>query len=205
MSRHDGSQSGEETILRRIFRKIGTTNGVAVEFGALDGRHGSNTLYFRERGWTVHLFDRAPLDPIVMLAHITAENVNQVFTDAGVPTTFDLLSIDIDGNDLWVWKALTFQPRVVVIEYNPRFHWRKVRTVSYDPDRVWDGTNYYGASIGALCALGREKGYDLVGSTRSNLVFVQAGLYPAIAPSRVRRPTRWKRDDPAQRKWVAYA
>lgn len=199
------AQSGEDKKVARIFRAIGVTNRVAVEFGAADGRRKSNTAYFRDHGWTVHLFDVAPLDPVVQQADITAENVNAIFTAAGIPLAFDLLSIDIDGNDLWVWKALRFLPRVVIIEYNPRWKASKSRTVPYDPDRRWDGTNYYGASALALYRLGTTKGYDLVASTRSNLIFVRAGLMKAIGPSRVRRPLTFKRPDPAQRKWMLYA
>lgn len=198
------AQSGEDKILVRIFRRIGVTNAVAVEFGAADGVRKSNTAHFREQGWTVFLFDVAPLDPIVRQADITAENVNAVFLTAGVPQTFDVLSIDIDGNDLWVWKALTYRPRVVVIEYNPLWRPSKSRTVPYDPARRWDGTNYYGASVLALRRLGRQKGYDLVAATRSNLIFAQEGLLEPMA-RRVRRVSKFKRPDPLDRKWEVYA
>jgi hypothetical protein len=198
------AQSKEDRAAARIFRRIGTTNQVAVEFGAADGFRKSNTAYFRARGWTVHLFDVEPLDAIVRQADITAENVNQVFRSAGVPKEFDLLSIDIDGNDLWVWKALTSRPRVVIIEYNPKWGPYKSRTVPYDPDRRWDGTNFYGASALALTRVGLEKGYDLVSWTRSNLIFVRKGLQPSIKPSAVNRPIKRKRLDPEHRKWAAY-
>jgi hypothetical protein len=200
------AQSGEDRILKRIFHDIGVTNKWAVEFGAADGVRKSNTKYFRDRGWSSRLFDVEPLDPSVQQADITAENVNAVFFSAGVPREFDLLSIDIDGNDLWVWKALVgFKPRVVVIEYNPKWSANKSRTVPYDPARRWDKTNFYGASVLALTRLGTRKGYDLVASTRSNLIFVQAGLLPAINPSDVRRPSKNKRPDPENRKWESYA
>lgn len=205
MSRKWWAQDREDKILARIFRQIGVTNSVAVEFGAADGRRKSNTAYFRDHGWTVSLFDVEPLDPLVQCADINAENVNAIFFEAGIPSAFDLLSIDIDGNDLWVWKALTFQPRVVVIEYNPRWGPFQSRTVAYDPDRRWDGTNYYGASVLALTRLGAEKGYDLICGTRSNLIFVQTGLIDPIRPSKVRRTAKFKRPDPAKRKWETYA
>lgn len=198
------AQSGEDKIAAGIFAAIGTLNEVAVEFGALDGWHSSNTAHFREQGWTTHLWDSGPLDPMVAPAVITAENVNDIFAAAGVPEQFDLLSIDIDGNDLWVWKALAYRPRVVIIEYNPRWGVKKSRTVPYDPARQWDGTVYYGASLAALRKLGAQKGYTLTAATRSNLVFAPKGTVPALDLETVALSRKVKRPDPAERKWVAY-
>lgn len=81
-----------------------------------------------------------------------------------MPKSFDLLSIDIDRNDYYVWIAIrSFSPHVVAIEYNatspPGVDW----AVDYVPDTQWDGTSHYGASLSALERLGREKGYVLVG------------------------------------------
>jgi hypothetical protein len=204
MSRRWWSQNGEDRIAAGIFRTIGTVNQVAVEFGALDGWHSSNTAYFRERGWRCHLWDSGPLDPMVAHAVITAENVNGLFAAAGVPEQFDLLSIDIDGNDFWVWEALAYRPRVVIIEYNPRWGVTKSRTVRYDPARQWDGTVYYGASIKALVKLGARKGYDLVAATKSNLVFAPEGMVPELSLASIQTPRKFKRPDPSERKWVAY-
>jgi len=198
------AQSGEDKMLVRIFRKIRATNRVAVEFGAADGFRKSNTAYFREHGWIVRQFDIEPLSPLVIEAGITADNVNAVFASTGIPHSFDLLSIDIDGNDLWVWQALAYKPRVVVIEYNPRWGPRSSRTVPYDPARRWDGTNFYGASALALTHLGRRKGYDLIASTRSNLIFVRAGLLEPMKPSQIPKASKTKRPDPLNRKWELY-
>ena len=88
-----------------------------------------------------------------------------MFDELDVPSEFDFLSIDIDRNDYWIWKAIRrFHPRVVAIEYNASLKQSVACTVPYDPAAIWDGrTNYYGASLKALEHLGAEKGYRLVG------------------------------------------
>lgn len=195
----------EERALNRLFHQIGVTNRVAVEFGAYDGERASNTVRLRREGWTCFLFDVIARAPIVQEVRITSENINEVFTDAGIPHRFDLLSIDIDGNDLWVWQALTFEPRVVIIEYNPKFTATESWSVPNDPDRVWDSTDYYGASVRALWRLGRRKGYRLVRATKNNLVFVVANeATRQMRPEHAPIPRQWKRPDPQERPWQAY-
>jgi len=94
---------------------------------------------------------------------VTPENIESVFGEAGVPPEPDLLSIDVDGPDYWIREALeAYRPRVLVIEYNsglpPGRQLVQPRTYA----EPWDGTNYFGASLDALCALGERKGYRLV-------------------------------------------
>ena len=114
---------------------------------------------------------------------ITVENIEELFQKYNVPIFFDLLSIDIDFNDYWVWKAITnYHPRVVVIEYNSSIPPTESRVVPYDPEAVWDGTNYFGASLLALQNLGNEKGYTLVGcdSNGVNAFFCKSELVKEI-------------------------
>jgi hypothetical protein len=201
------AQGGEDRTCLRLFRRIGIRSKTAVEFGAHDGCYKSNTAYFRERhGWTCFLFDAEPRSDLVIEARITAENVNDVFRAHGVPDDLDLLSIDIDGNDLWVWKAITYQPQVVVIEYNPRWRPIRSRTIPYDPDRgAWDQTDYYGASAGALVKVGREKGYVLAASTQYNLIFGLQGLIDRpMGLNEVARRKKRERADPLNREWMVY-
>jgi len=100
----------------------------------------------------------------IKIEKVTAENIQNLFQKYNVPKNFDLLSIDIDYNDYWVWKAIVdYSPRVVVIEFNSSILPNESRVVPYDPDTKWDGTNYFGASLLALKNLGLEKGYTLVG------------------------------------------
>jgi hypothetical protein len=95
---------------------------------------------------------------------ITAENIENLFQKYQVPENFDLLSIDIDYNDFWVWKAITkFHPRVLVIEFNSSILPTESKVVPYDPNAQWDGTNYFGASLLALKNLSLEKNYTLLG------------------------------------------
>jgi len=201
------SQGGEDRICWRLFKKIGVRSKCAVEFGAVDGLYKSNTAYFRSvRGWRVILFDVEPQSAAVYQACITADNINELFRAHAVPEDLDLLSIDIDGNDLWVWKALTYRPRIVIIEYNPIWKPTQSFVVPYDPDRPkWDGTEYYGASAGALCRVASEKGYTLAASTRFNLIFAEAGLLPEKNLKKVERYHKHEREDPHDRAWSTYA
>ena len=102
--------------------------------------------------------------PDIKNEKVSAENIQNLFQKYNVPKNFDLLSIDIDYNDYWVWKEITdFHPRVVVIEYNSSISPNESRVVPYDSNAIWDGTNYFGASLLALKNLGLEKNYSLVG------------------------------------------
>jgi hypothetical protein len=112
----------------------------------------------------------------VALHFLTPDNIAAAFRFLQVPEEFDLLSIDVDGNDYWLWQALgDYQPRVVVIEYN-EYHRPPARWVmAYNPDHRWDGTSYYGASLASLAALGSTLGYALIGteSTGVNAFFLR--------------------------------
>lgn len=96
-----------------------------------------------------------------------------------MPERFDLLSIDLDYNDYWIWKAIeTYVPRVVVIEYNATPGPSESQVVEYDPYHRWDGTDHFGASLLALVRLGHLKGYELIGcdSKGVNAFFVRSDL-----------------------------
>jgi hypothetical protein len=115
---------------------------------------------------------------------LSAENIVRVLRNESVPSALDVLSIDIDGNDYWVWEALDgFAPRLVVIEYNGTLGDRAalVQPLSDEP---WNGTSYFGASIAALRRLGTHKGYRLVhtDSRGVNAFFVRQDLAGPFPP-----------------------
>jgi len=173
------SQNGEDGVLQKIFQLINPSSGFCVEFGANDGITTSNTYLLRAQGWDCLLLDRMYHDPEQKLykEFITAGTINELFEKYEVPSTFGLLSIDIDYNDFYVWKSINpkYQPAVVVIEYNGTHLPHEDKVVKYLPFYCGDGTNYYGASILALYNLGRSKGYSLVYAEKSgtNLFFIQ--------------------------------
>jgi hypothetical protein len=188
------SQNGEDGIIAEVFRRIGTTNRYFVEFGASDGTE-NNTVLLLQQGWG-GLWIEGDADLVrkanarfraevagrrltTMEAFITAENIEDLFRKGGVPEEFDLLCIDIDRNDYYVWETITgYRPRIVVIEYNPLFPPTISWVVPYDPKAMWNGTSHTGASLRALEELGAKKGYGLVGCTLEgvNAFFVRNDL-----------------------------
>jgi hypothetical protein len=182
----DYSQHGESTVVSRIFDRIGMRSRHAVEFGAGDGWRLSNIRMFLEDGWQGTQWDSE--------TWVTAENVNDLFAEYHVPEDVDLVSIDIDGNDYWVWRSLTWEPSVLLIEYNAYFEHGERVALEYDPDQEWDQTYAYSASLDAMCDLGEAKGYFLAAEVGcANLVFVQdehAQRVPALP--RASAGTGWR-------------
>lgn len=193
------SQNDEDGIINEIFKRIGTTNKVFVEFGVQNGLE-CNSHFLLHKGWTglwiegskkyCQSIREAFGKPIstgvlnVVNAFINKDNINKLISVGlknmcGRGQNIDLLSIDIDGNDYWVWKEIScIMPRVVVIEYNakfpPDFEW----IMNYDEKHIWKRDDEQGASLKALEKLGSELGYQLVGTnlTGSNAFFVRKDL-----------------------------
>lgn len=172
------SQFGEDGIIEEIFRRIGTTNKYFVEFGVEDGSE-TNSTFLLYKGWNglwidggeenINSINRTCAKAIAkgqltaMRSFITAENIESLFRQGNVPEEFDLLSIDIDRNDYYVWQAIThYKPRVVIIEYNSIFPPGTEFVVPYDANAMWDKSSNFGASIESLTKLAAEKGYKLI-------------------------------------------
>ncbi|MES2005959.1 MAG: hypothetical protein V4450_15680 [Bacteroidota bacterium] len=179
------SQFGEDGITREIFRRIGTTNQYFVEFGVEDGSE-TNTTYLLYKGWkglwidggaeNIAAINQSCANAVrtgqltAIESFITAENIESIFAKGNVPQEFDLLSIDIDRNDYYIWKAIThYKPRVVIIEYNSIFRPGDHFVVDYDANAMWDKSSNFGASLETMTQLGMEKGYRLVASSFAGL------------------------------------
>lgn len=184
------SQNGEDGVIAEIVRRLGAPSHYFVEIGAMSYEANCVLLadVFGWRGLFIDADDkesgrlRRKYDTIVGVttrhARVTPENVEALFADASVPAEPDLLSIDIDGEDYYVWEAIeTYRPRVVVIEYNGGLDSER-RLVQPRSCGGWDGTAFYGSSIGALESLASRKGYRLVHTelTGNNAFFVREDL-----------------------------
>ena len=169
------SQNGEDGIIAAILGKVGLTNKFCVEFGVdVKGKLKiveCNTAYLtKKKGWSFLWMDARQGTSEIKREFITAENINELFIEYKVPAIFDVLSIDIDYNTYWVWKAITgFNPRVVVVEYNASIPPTESLAAKYDPNSIWDETDYYGASLLAFAKLGSQKGYTLVACDNKGL------------------------------------
>jgi hypothetical protein len=179
------SKHGCDGILAYIYSKITPTNRKFVEIGVEDGRECNTANLSLNLGWqgllveantewakSAELFYKEKLQDQssnikVACSFVTVENINQLLRDNNIVGEVDLLSIDIDGNDYWVWKAIdVINPRVLVLEYNSAFGHRSVAIKYYQEHRFrpHEGSNplYFGASLEALTKLSKDKGYILV-------------------------------------------
>lgn len=188
------SQNDEDGIIEEIFNRISTTNKIFIEFGVENGLE-CNSHYLLFKNWCGLWLDgdeshikeiKEKFAPVlsngqlrVLQAFITRENINELFIAGGITGEIDLLSIDVDGNDYYVWEAINVvKPRVVIIEYNAKFPPNCDWKMAYNKNHIWDGSDWQGASLKALELLGNKLGYQLVGTNFSgvNAFFVKKDL-----------------------------
>ncbi|MDB5237313.1 MAG: hypothetical protein JWL88_415 [Parcubacteria group bacterium] len=184
------SQDGEDGMIERIFQVAPPSNRWCLEVGALNGTHHSNSWNLvHEQKWDGLLIeaDKTHFKKLAetyegyanarcMNAFISFEGptaLDALCAAAGMPKDFDLLVLDIDGNDYHVWESMQeFKPRVVCIEFN--------QTIPNEVEFVQprDMSVFQGSSLRSVMALAKKKGYELIATTDSNAFFVLASLFP---------------------------
>jgi len=191
------SQFGEDGIIQYLIQQVPIARKTFVEFGV--GKYSeANTKYLLVNdNWRGLVMDGDPYyvnyiqkDPFfwrtdlkAVSAFVNRDNINQLLEENGFSGDLGILSIDIDGNDYWIWESIqVVNPAIVVVEYNSVFGRKRAITIPYDPafDRYaahFSGL-YWGASIKALCVVAERKGYQFVGSNSAgnNAFFVRSDL-----------------------------
>ncbi|MFF7977820.1 hypothetical protein ACFZDK_01630 [Streptomyces sp. NPDC007901] len=190
------SQGGEDGILQFLVSQLAPPD-VFIEVGVGDYSEANTRFLAMKDNWRGAIFNGGTahveflrrsgmawqwsIEPVS--AFVTAENIDELIVKTGIRGDVGILSIDIDGVDYWVWRAVrAVSPWIVVVEYNSVFGAEKAVTVPYRPDfmasRAHHTGLYFGASLGALHHLGTELGYRLVGvgSNGVNAFFVRADV-----------------------------
>ena len=178
------SQNGEDGVIAEIFRRLpASIPRWYVEFGAWDGRYGSNCYALALQAWRGVMIEGDPSrfsrleqnsrrfqDRMITACEFieSGSHLEQILSSVDVPRDFGLLSIDIDSFDYEIWKGMNlYHPAVVVIEIDS----------STPPGvrRVWSNEPYAATTFTSMVELGLSKGYSAVCHT-GNLIFVRQDL-----------------------------
>jgi hypothetical protein len=178
------SQHGEDGIIQKILEWLGMKKGHCVEFGAWDGYKFSNTANLwepKDSNWTATLLEGDPAKFVALKENMKLHpNVKAAKRMVGIepdtrwwevaPRDSDIVSIDVDGNDYYIFLDSPRGPKLYIVEYNTTIPaWLDVWT-PYAKD------NYFGCSLKALERVAQAKGYAYIGSTRSNGFFLRDDL-----------------------------
>ena len=183
------SQHGENGIIEKVLEVIGKNDKWCVEFGSWDGKRCSNSFdLIDSKGYSAVLIEgdcgrfrdlqntfkgNTKVIPLNKFVGFQKEDgLDSILKSTDIPVDFDLLSVDIDGNDYHVWQAVNdYKPKIVVIEFNPTIP----STVEFVQPRDMSITQ--GSSILSIAKLGKSKGYELVACTKNNAIFVDSKYF----------------------------
>ncbi len=190
------SQFGDDGIIQYVLQRLDLPPGERrfVEFGVESYAEANTRFLLLNDNWSGLVMDGSEEWMAALRAEdlywrheltalgrfITRENINALLEEAGFTGRIGLLSVDIDGNDYWVWEAITaVEPALVIVEYNSLFGSRAAVTIPYQADFMRNAAHhsnlYWGASLAALCHLAEKKGYVWIGcnSAGNNAYFIR--------------------------------
>ncbi len=196
--RNHYSQNGEDGIIAKATEELGLQKGFFVEFGAWDGKHWSNTYRLIGEGWSgclieadtkkySELCDNVPNDNIIKInarvKPVGQGSLDELLRGHGVDHV-DLMSIDIDSDDLAIWESVvSYSPTIVVIEYNP--------TIPFDTRYRNPPGAFHGNSALSILELASRRSYVLVAGTDTNLIFIRQDAWASSSiPARTLQEVR---------------
>jgi hypothetical protein len=198
------SQWGEDGIIEWLCHKLPGIPRSFVEFGVENFTEANTRFLMQSRGWRGLVIDGSSdhmahlrseqlywmHDLVAVSAFVTAENIDGLIRDNGFSGELGILSVDIDGNDYWVLKAIqSVRPAILISEFNGVLGDRHAITVPYDPSferlKAHHSGQYFGASLGAIRRIATEKGYTFVGTNSNgvNAFFVREDLAAPVLAS----------------------
>ena len=188
------SQFGEDGIIQHLIRNVPGIPSTFIEFGVQDYTEANTRFLLQHNNWKGLILDASEAsmrglrrkhmywrhDITAVSAFIDRDNINSLIASNGFSGEIGILSIDIDGNDYWVWERVTVvDPIIVIVEYNSVFGASRAVTIPYDAGfertKAHFSNLYWGCSLKALCLLAERKGYIFVGSNSAgnNAFFVR--------------------------------
>ena len=192
------SQNGEDGVLFDLINLLGIEVGYFVEVGTGDGWSCNCRILAESLGWP-GVFVEADSEDYSALSerysqtsrvhtlnsYVTPENFSELLTNSLVPKDFDVLSLDVDGQDFHIWEEMssTFQPKIVIIEVNSALSSSLKVVEKRGISSSNSLTETWGASISAICALAESKGYTAlhVEQAGANLFAVRNDVFTTIS------------------------
>ena len=195
------SQWGEDGIIEWLVQNLPLKSDSFVEFGVENYSESNTRFLLQNRNFKGLVFDGDAHNIEKLLgsglcwrhhltaqaAFITRDNINDLISKNGFSGDLGILSIDIDGNDYWVWEAIDcVDPEIVILEYNAVFGDKYPVTIPYDPEfvrtRAHSSNLYWGTSIKALESLASAKGYRLIGTNAAgnNAFFLRQDMFARL-------------------------
>ena len=197
------SQFGDDGIIQYLINNVAINVTRFIELGVEKYTECNTRFLLINNNWSGLVIDGSPAnvnyiknddiywkyDLNAEAAFVTRDNINQIMVKNNFIGEIGLLSIDLDGNDYWIWESITVvQPTMVILEYNSAFGRDNAVTIPYDPDftrlKAHFSGLYWGASLKAMCLLSQKKGYSFVGSNSNgnNAYFVRTEKIGNLAP-----------------------
>jgi hypothetical protein len=210
------SQFGDDGIIQYLIHRLAPLPDVFVEFGVENYRESNTRFLLANNNWRGLVLDGNQKSVAQIrneeiywrhtltanCAWITRDNINELIRDAGFSGEIGVLSIDIDGNDYWVWEKLdVVDPMIVIVEYNSVFGPDLAVTIPYNKNfsrfKAHYSGQFWGASLPALDLLAKRKGYSLVGcnSAGNNAYFIRKDKIDSLRALNVKEAfvdARWR-------------